>query len=117
MAVWVSEGGTIPITDGMADFSDIALESHKLAVFLKLEDALIRDPYFKVEDYMVKRLAKNFSRAEGNGFINGTGENMPTSILAENSGAEVGVTTSVLTYDDVVKLFFSVKPEYRKHGI
>ena len=63
VAVWVPEGGTIPITDGMADFSDIALASHKLAVFLKLEDALIRDPYFKVEDYLVKRLAKNFGRA------------------------------------------------------
>ena len=50
VAVWVPEGGTIPITDGMADFSDIALASHKLAVFLKLEDALIRDPYFKVEN-------------------------------------------------------------------
>lgn len=58
VAVWVPEGGTIPITDGMADFSDIALASHKLAVFLKLEDALIRDPYFKVEDYLVKRLAR-----------------------------------------------------------
>lgn len=114
VAVWVPEGGTIHITDGMADFSDIALGSHKLAVFLKLEDALIRDPYFKVEDYLIKRLAKNFGRAEDNGFINGTGENMPTGILAENGGAEVGVTTSALTYDDVVKLFFSVKPEYRK---
>ena len=113
VAVWVPEGGTIHITDGMADFSDIALGSHKLAVFLKLEDALIRDPYFKVEDYLIKRLAKNFGRAEDNGFINGTGENMPTGILAENGGAEVGVTTSALTYDDVVKLFFSVKPEYR----
>ena len=116
VAVWVPEGGTIPITDGMADFSDIALASHKLAVFFKLEDALIRDPYFKVEDYLVKRLAKNFGRAEDNGFINGTGENMPTGILAENGGAEVGVTTDALTYDDVVKLFFSVKPEYRKNG-
>ena len=35
VAVWVPEGGTIPITDGMADFSDIALGSHKLAVFLQ----------------------------------------------------------------------------------
>ena len=85
-------------------------------MFLKLEDALIRDPYFKVENYLVKRLAKNFGRAEDNGFINGTGENMPTGILAEIGGAEVGVTTSALTYDDVVKLFFSVKPEYRKNG-
>lgn len=82
-----------------------------------MEDALIRDPYFKVEDYLVKRLAKNFGRAEDNGFINGTGENMPTGILADVGGAAVGVTTSALTCDDMVKLFFSVKPEYRKSGI
>lgn len=117
VAVWVPEGGVIPITDGMADFSDIALSSHKLAVFLKLEDALICDPYFKVEDYLVKRLAKNFGRAEDNGFINGTGENMPTGILAESRGADIGVTTDTITYEDVVKLFFSVKSEYRTHGI
>lgn len=115
-AVWVPEGSTIPITDGMADFSEIALGSHKLAVFLKLENTLIRDPFFKVEDYLVKRLARNFGRAEDNGFINGNGKDMPTGILAETGGADIGVTTDALTYDDVVKLYFSVKPEYRKHG-
>lgn len=116
VAVWVPEGGTIPLSDGMGDFGDITLASHKLAAFLKLEDTLVRDPFFKIEDYLVKRLAKNFGRAEDNGFINGNGENMPTGILAETGGAEIGVTTSTLTYDDVIKLFFSVKPEYRKNG-
>ena len=116
VAVWVPEGGTIPLSDGMGDFGDITLASHKLAAFLKLEDTLVRDPFFKIEDYLVKRLAKNFGRAEDNGFINGNGENMPTGILAETGGAEVGVTTNALTYDDVIKLFFSVKPEYRKNG-
>ena len=42
---------------------------------------------------------------------------MPTGILADEGGAEVGVTTTQLTYDDVVKLFFDLKPEYRKNGI
>ena len=116
VAVWVPEGGTIPLSDGMGDFGDITLASHMLAAFLKLEDTLVRDPFFKIEDYLVKRLAKNFGRAEDNGFINGNGENMPTGILAETGGAEIGVTTSTLTYDDVIKLFFSVKPEYRKNG-
>ena len=116
MAAWVPEGGVIPIQDGISDFGDIALKSHKLAVFLKLEEGLISDPYFDIEDYLVKRLAKNFGRAEDYGFIKGTGEHMPTGILADEGGAEVGVTTTQLTYDDVVKLFFSVKPEYRKNG-
>ncbi len=65
----------------------------------------------------MKRLAKNFGRAEDNAFINGTGVNMPTGILAAEGGAEVGVTTDTLTYDDVVKLFFSVKPEYRRNAV
>lgn len=116
VSVWAPEGGTIPITDGMADFGETSLSWHKVAVFFKLEDALVRDPFFKIEDYLIKRLAKNFGRAEDNGFINGTGVNMPTGILAENGGAEIGVTADTLTYDDVIKLFFSVKPEYRRNG-
>ena len=117
VAVWVPEGGAIPIADGMGDFGDIALDSHKLAVFLKLEEDFVKDATFNIEDYLGSRLAKNFGRAEDNGFINGTGADMPTGILAESGGAEVGVTTDSITYEDVVKLFFSVKPEYRKNGV
>ena len=117
VAVWVPEGGASPIADGMGDFGDIALDSHKLAVFLKLEEDFVKDATFNIEDYLVSRLAKNFGRAEDNGFINGTGADMPTGILAESGGAEVGVTTDSITYEDVVKLFFSVKPEYRKNGV
>ena len=117
VAVWMPEGGTIPIADGMADFSDITLQSHKLAVFLKLEEAFIKDATFNIEDYLVSRLAKTFGRAEDNGFINGIGTDMPTGILAADGGAEVGVSASAITYEDVVKLFFSVKPEYRKNGV
>jgi HK97 family phage major capsid protein len=76
----------------------------------------VRDPFFKIEDYLVKRLAKNFGKAEDYGFIRGTGVDMPTGILADEGGAEIGATTKALTYDDVVKLFFSVKPEYRKNA-
>jgi HK97 family phage major capsid protein len=117
VAAWVAEGGTIPLSDGMEDFGEITLGTHKLAVFLKLEETLVRDPFFKIEDYLVKRLAKNFGKAEDYGFIRGTGVDMPTGILADEGGAEIGATAKVLTYDDVVKLFFSVKPEYRRNGV
>lgn len=117
VAVWVAEGGVIPITDALADFGEITLKKHKLAVFFTLENDFINDAFFNVEDYIVDRLAKNFGRAEDDGFINGNGENAPTGILVDDGGAEVGVTTKALTYDDVVKLFFSVKPEYRKNGV
>lgn len=116
-AVWVPEGGTVTVSDGMTDFGEIMLNRHKLVVFFKLENAFVYDNSFMVENHLISRLAKNFGRAEDNGFINGTGEGMPTGILADNGGADVGVTTAELTYDDVVKLYFSVKPEYRRKGV
>ena len=120
VAAWVAEGGTIPLSDGIEDFGEITLGTHKLAVFLKLEETLVRDPFFKIEDYLVKRLAKNFGKAEDYGFIRGTGVNMPTGILAETSGAEVGVTAAsatAITADELMDLFHSLKTPYRKNAV
>ena len=116
VAVWVPEGASIPIEDAVVDFGDLAMTSHKLAVFLKVEESLVRDPHFNIKEHLVNRLAKNFGKGEDNGFINGTGIDAPTGILSEKGGAQVGITTSVLTFDDVIKLYFSVKAEYRKNG-
>lgn len=116
LAQWVPEGADIPIYDGINDFTQKTVDSYKLAVFVKTNEEFVQDATFDFENYLIGRLAKNFGRAEDNAFINGTGKNMPTGILADTGGADIGVTTDALTYDNVVKLYFSVKPEYRKHG-
>ena len=100
----------------MADFNDICLDTHKLAAFVTLEEDFVHDSTFKIEDHLIHRLARNFGRGEDKAFITGTGVNMPTGILADEDGADIGVEADQLTYDDVVKLFFSVKPEYRRNG-
>ena len=117
LAMWVPEGVKIPLRDGMTDFTRYVLGKHKLATAFKLDQDIIFEPGFQVEDYLLRRLAKNFALAEDDAFINGTGENMPVGILADNGGAEIGATTSALTYEDIAALFFSVKPEYRNSGV
>lgn len=116
-SAWVPEGGAVTVSDDMSDFGEIILGSHKLVTHFTLENSFVQDNSFMIEKYLVSRLAQNFGRAEDDAFINGSGVNMPTGILAENGGADVGVTTAALTYDDVVKLFFSVKPRYRRHAV
>ena len=117
VSAWVPEGGTVTVSDDTSDFGEIVLGRHKLVTSFMLENSFVQDNSFMIEKYLVSRLAQNFGRAEDDAFINGTGENMPTGILAEEGGADVGVTTATLTYDDVVKLFFSVKPRYRRHAV
>lgn len=116
VAAWVPEGSAIPLQDAQEDFSRFPVDSHKLAVFVKMDEDFVHDMSFGMEGYLLKRLAKNFARAEDNGFLNGTGEGMPTGILSPTEGAETGASTRSLSYDDIIKLYLSVKPEYRRNG-
>lgn len=117
LAQFVPEDGQIPIYDTMNDLTRYTVDTHKLAVFVKLDDDFVHDAAFDLEKYLIDRLAKNFGRAETKAFINGTGEQMPTDILHDTNGAQVALTAGALTYDDVISLYFSLKTEYRTNGV
>lgn len=117
MANFIPENIEIPVKDGRKDFNEKSIESYKLAAFVKLDESFVKDASFSIENYLTERFTKNFGRAEDNAFINGTGNEEPTGILHETEGADVGVTTAAITYDDVIKLYFSVKNEYRKNAV
>ena len=117
LAQFIPEGGSIPIFDGLNDFTTYPVESNKLAALVKLSSDFVNDTAFDIESYLVNRLAKNFAKAEDNAFINGTGVQMPVGILNDTNGAEVAHSVDEITYDDIINLYFSVKPEYRKNAI
>lgn len=117
MAMWVPEGAGIPVYDGANDFTNISIELYKLGVVTKLDLDFVSDASFDVEKYLIDRLAKAFDRAEENAFINGNGKDQPTGILDNTNGAEVAFTTDSITYDDVIKLYFSTDKEYRKNAV
>lgn len=97
-------------------FHKISFSSYKLAVLSKLNSTFIADMNFPVEAYLNNEFARRFGRAEENIFINGTGINEPTGLLQT---AEIGKTaaTANIGFDDIVALYLSVKPEYRKNSV
>ena len=117
LAQWVAENDAVPIYDGIEDFTVSTVDSWKLAALVKMDEAFIHDASFDIENYLIKRFAKNFGRAEDNAFINGNGIEMPTGILNATGGAEIAASLNEITYDDVIGLYFSVKPEYRKNAV
>lgn len=117
LAQFIPENGEIPVYDGIKDFNVNTIGSHKLVAFVKLDEDFVHDAAFSLEQHLIGRFAKNFGRAEDAAFLNGTGEDEPSGILHDSNGAEAGVTTECLTYDDVIALYFSVEKEYRKNGV
>lgn len=98
-------------------FTTYNFHAYKLAALTKIYNNFISDEHFDVQSYLNNEFARRFGRAEENVFLNGNGTNEPTGLLKT---AEIGVSTNsedTVTYDDIVKLYFSVKPEYRKNGV
>ena len=65
--------------------------------------------------FFIGHMARAFGKAENDGFINGTGVDMPIGILSEG-GAGTGVTAAELTFDSIIQLYFSVDKNYRDNG-
>ncbi len=117
IASWIAPGESIPVFDGVGDFTRYAVESYKLANIIRLDGDFVRDAAFDFEDYLTDRLGRNFGLAEEDAFLNGTGEHMPTGLLHPTNGAAVGVTAEAIAVDDMIALFFSVDREYRKNAV
>lgn len=114
---YVQENESINIKDIIDDFSVIKVAGNKLATLLRLPSEFVSDAAFNLEGYLIKRLARCFARAEDKSFITGTGTNEPVGILHNTEGAETAVTSDLLSYDDMISLYFSVKPEYRSNAV
>ncbi len=114
---WIPEGGNIPTEDMNNDFTKLPMLSHKLVVLTKIDNDFVHDAGFDFKSLFLSKLARSFATAEDEAFVNGTGVNMPTGILNDDAGAEVGVATAEITYDDIIKLYFSLDKKYRDHGV
>lgn len=98
LAQFVEEGGLIPVYDRIDDFTVSKIGSHKLAVFVKLDEDFVNDAGFSMEDYLTDRLGRNFGRAEDKSFITGSGLHEPTGILHADTGALPTMTSSACTF-------------------
>lgn len=108
IATIVDEAGALP--ESSDESKEMRFSSYKISSLAKLKLAFINDRNFNVEDYLSTKFAKRFGIAEENLIVNGTGNKEPLGIM--NSGIAKS-TASALTYDEVVKLFFSLDKDLR----
>ena len=108
IATIVDEAGALP--ESSDESKEIRFSSYKIGSLAKLKLAFINDRNFNVENYLSTKFAKRFGIAEENLIVNGTGNKEPLGIM--NSGIAKS-TAPALTYDEVVKLFFSLDKDLR----
>ena len=87
---------------------------------IKVSEELINDSVFDLEAYIAREFARRIGNKEEEAFFTGDGSGKPLGVLAENGGAEVGVTAAsatAITADELIDLFYSLKAPYRKNAV
>lgn len=108
IATIVDEAGALP--ESSDESKEIRFSSYKIGSLAKLKLAFINDRHFDIEDYLSTKFAKRFAIAEESLLINGTGDNEPLGIMNTDI---VKSNADALTYDEMVKLFFSLHKDLR----
>lgn len=120
-ASWVSEGGTINLTN--EDFDQITLGAHKLATAITISNELLADSFYNLEGHITDEFSKALASKEEEAFIVGTGaENgQPQGILTTISAdSDCYITDSVNGYvvsDYLIHLQFSLERQYRRNAV
>lgn len=117
-ANWIDEEG--PYVDSDDSFSQITISAHKLGTTIKVSEELLRDSVFDLENYISTEFARRIGAREEESFFIGDGNGKPLGILADNGGAEVGVTAAsatAITADELMDLFHSLKAPYRNKAV
>lgn len=117
-AAWVEEEALKPESD--AAFGQIRIGAHKLATRMKISEELMQDSAFDMASYVAGNFGRRMGDKEEEAFIKGDGSGKPLGILAENGGAEVGVTAAAadkITFDEVIDLYHSLKLPYRSKAV
>ena len=110
---WIDEAAPMPETT--MQFDRVTLSAYKLGAVLKATNEFLHDTAFDIEDYLADSFGIAVGAKEEMAFINGTGVKQPTGLLHDTDGAGIGaVVENNVTFDDVIRLYYSLGAPYRK---
>ena len=113
-ATWLNQSNTNSFFENTEVFEKYKLSSHVLGSNILLPEDYFYDAGFDVENYVIAEFARCIGEAEEAALISGDGIDAPNGFLKD---AVVGHTTGEITYDDVIKLYFSLDKKYRRRAV
>jgi len=111
---WVAEKGAYPTA--APAYGKASLKAHKIGGIIQVSEELLTDSAVGIEAEVRDEIIYAAGRCEEAAFVAGTGSGQPTGFLET---AQTGVTTAVanaITFDEVIDLFHSLAPGYRRNA-
>jgi len=114
-AAWVSEEGAISTSSDPA-FGRATLGAHKAALIVKVSRELIDDGSFDVESYTAGQIGEAIGILEEAAMAAGDGSGKPTGVSVTGTTGVTAASTSAITPDELIDLYYSVIQSCRNKG-
>lgn len=113
---WTNEAAAF--TESDPTFAQASLGAYKATHIAQISEELLQDSAFDVEGLITDIMGQNLGVLTNTAYVVGDGSSKPTGITTQTSAGKTGTTgqtTSVIT-DDLIDLFHSILPAYRRNG-
>ncbi len=114
-ATWTAEGADSTPSDDK--LGSISLSAHQLIKTIKVSAKLKAMSIDAFEEWIVNSLTKKMTAACKKAVFDGTGINQPTGLNTISWGTENSVSTTAVTYDDLVDLESLVGEDYTPSAV
>lgn len=109
-----AEGATIGETDPA--FDQVTLGGYKYGSFVMVSRELLEDSGVDLEGYLAQRTAEALGNAFGMHAATGDGVSKPRGYATDATAGVTGGTGAAPTFDDIVSLYMSILPAYRRRA-
>lgn len=113
-AYWTGESADYTPTN--PTFTQKSLNAYKLTYLNSASEELVHDSAFNVLDFIAKDFADTMGETEEAAFLVGDGASKPTGLTTQAAVGKTAAAAAVITSDEIIEFFHSLKSKYRKRG-
>lgn len=113
-AAWVAESGAYTASDETA--SQTTLNAYKAGTLMKVSEELLQDSAFDLDAYIRQEFGQRIGVLENTAYVAGDGSGKPTGVTTQASAGVTAAGATAITADELIDLFHSLSPPYRRNA-
>lgn len=113
-ASWIAESGAVSFSDETLAQATLGAYNAKTAIKVSIE--LLQDTAFDLESYIRDEFAARIGVLENTAYVVGDGSGKPTGVATQASAGVSAAGASAITADELIDLYHSLAPPYRRNA-
>lgn len=113
-AAWTAENAAYTASDEA--FGLATLNAYKAATLMIVSEELLQDAAFDLEAYIRQEFGQRIGVLENTGYVAGDGSAKPTGAAVQASAGVTAASATAITADELMDLFHSLLPPYRRNA-